>query len=174
MRRIIVFIAFLSALSVTAQQDPHFSMWQATPSIVNSAATGAMGEDYSFFAGSRAQWLGSVSKPFLTSIFSAETKVLKDRLASGWFGTGLIFTDDETGKANIGTISAYVPINYVMELSDRSIFSVGFKPGFINRQINSFFQTWDNQWNGIAFDRTFDNPETSPRKFTQFDMGAGL
>ena len=170
----ILFIILGFSFVVEAQQDPHFSIWQATPSILNPAATAAKNEDFTFFVNNRQQWLTATPHPFMTSSFSGEARIGKESLASGWFGSGLQVTHDLVGRTGTSSIYAGVPISYTMETSQNSRFSMGFKPGIINRQMNTSFQTWDNQWNGVAFDQTTITGEPSARKMNEFDLGAGV
>jgi type IX secretion system PorP/SprF family membrane protein len=101
-------------------------------------------------------------------------RIAKDKLTSGWFGAGLQAYQDNTGVTNTSSLSIGVPISYVMEMSKSSLFSIGMKPGIINRTQNASFQTWDNQWNGVAFDQTVSAGEPNARKYAEFDMSAGL
>lgn len=174
MKRILLCLTLISTQFSWGQSDPHFSMWQASTSLLNPAATAAMNEDFSFFANTRMQWLSAVPTAFVTNAFCGEAKLGKENMASGWFGAGLHFYNDESGTTNMSTISAHVPISYVMEVNDQSTFSIGFRPGFINRALVGSFQTWDNQWNGIAFDQTVITGEDAPNKFTSFDLGTGI
>lgn len=174
MKNILTSLAILVGFQSLAQQDPHFSMWQATPSVLNPAGAAARNEDFSFFLNNRTQWYTAAPTPFMTSSFAGEMRLFRDNLTSGWFGTGIQASQDNTGVANYSTLAIGVPINYVMEVSNSSLFSIGFKPGVINRSINSSFQTWDNQWNGIAFDQTTPIGEAGTRTFTEFDISAGL
>ncbi|MBU2020166.1 MAG: PorP/SprF family type IX secretion system membrane protein [Bacteroidetes bacterium] len=174
MRKILI-ISFLSlGLNLGAQQDPHFSMWQVSPSLLNPAATGAMQEDFSFLVNNRTQWLTAVPSPFITSSVAGEMRVGRNQLSSGWFGAGLQASQDNAGVTNTSTLAIGVPISYVLEVNRSSLFSVGLKPGIINRGQNASVQTWDNQWNGTAFDQTVLTGETKARNFNEFDMSAGL
>ncbi|MCT4560356.1 MAG: PorP/SprF family type IX secretion system membrane protein [Crocinitomicaceae bacterium] len=174
MKKIIAALAIGITVSAQAQQDPYFSLWQQAPSLLNPAATAATRQDYSFFINNRTQWLTTLASPFITSSFAGETRLGQNTLASGWFGAGLQATHDDVGSARLTSVSASVPISYTMEVSRNSLFSLGMRPGFINRTANNSFQTWDNQWNGIAFDNTQPTYEPSNRKFTTFDFGAGV
>jgi type IX secretion system PorP/SprF family membrane protein len=174
MRKITTIFALIGSLHSFAQQDVHFSMWQATPSILNPAAVGAMNEDFNFFVNNRTQWLTALTQPFLTSTFNGELRIAKEKLTSGWFGLGLQANHDLTGRATNQTISGGIPISYNMEVSRNSLLSIGMRPGVIYRTLNKSFQTWDNQWNGIAFDQTYNTSEPNARNFAEFDLNAGM
>ncbi|CAN0016037.1 unnamed protein product, partial [Chrysoparadoxa australica] len=176
MKKIVLSIVLLCSFSVGAQQQNNFSMWQSTGSWLNAGATAIMFQEYSFFANYRSQYLTSAAIPNRTNLFVAEAKAFEGKISNGWIGTGLHFVNDETGigSTKLATNSAYVPFNYVAQLQEKTFVGVGFKPGFINRSLVTDFQTWDNQWNGIAFDQYIPDNELSARKFTVFDMSAGL
>ena len=173
MRKIIIALSFLIVGQVSAQQDVHYSMWYSSPSLLNPAATATIDEDYTLFTNYRAQWLTALDLPFRTNSFSGEMKIGNEKLNSGWFGSGIHFTNDATGETNIITNAVSVPINYVFEMTEDRLFSIGFKPGIINRSVSTSFQTWDNQWNGISFDNTIIPNESSASRYTVFDIGAG-
>jgi type IX secretion system PorP/SprF family membrane protein len=174
MRKIIIVLSLLIVGQISAQQDAHYSMWYASPSLLNPAATATIDEDYTLFTNFRSQWMTAMDLPFRTNSFSGEMKLGNEKLNSGWFGAGIHFTNDATGENRILTNSVYVPFNYVFEMTNNRLFSIGFKPGVINRSKDSDLQTWDNQWNGISFDNSVITGESSASKYTVFDIGAGL
>lgn len=174
MKKSIAVLALGFVINAQAQQDPYFTLWQQAPSLLNPGATAATRQDFSFFVNNRTQWMTTLASPFLSSSFAGEMRLGQNNLASGWFGAGLQFNHDDVGSARISSMSGAIPISYNMEVSRNSMFSIGLRPGFINRNASNSYQTWDNQWNGIAFDNTQSSYEPSNRKFTTFDMGAGL
>lgn len=174
MKKIIAALALGIVVNAQAQQDPYFSLWQQAPSLLNPAATAATRQDFSFFVNNRTQWMTALASPFINSSFAGEARLGQNTLASGWFGTGLQVNHDNVGSAQISSVSGGVPISYNMEVSRNSLFSIGMRPGIIQRSAKNSFQTWDNQWNGIAFDNTQSSMEPTNRKFTTFDFGAGL
>ena len=174
MKKLQIALTLLLFTQVNAQQDFHSSLWYSSPSLLNPAATGTMDEDYTLFTNYRAQWLTALDLPFRTNQLSAEFKMGNETMNSGWFGSGVHFTNDATGDTKIMTNAVSIPINYVFEMQDDRLFSIGFKPGVINRSINTDFQTWDNQWNGISFDNTLLSNESGARSYTRIDVGTGM
>lgn len=174
MKKTLLIFTLLSFAQANAQQDPHFSLWYASPSLLNPAATATMEQDISIFTNYRAQWLTALSSPLRTNAVSGEIKMGNQQLQSGWFGLGAHYMNDATGDAKIISNFVSIPFNYIWEGYENSYFSMGIKPGIINRSLNSDFQTWDNQWNGIAFDNTLLPGEPGATKKTQFDVGAGV
>ncbi len=176
MKKLLTLILVIGSSTAFGQQSNNFSMAQSSLSLLNPAATAVMYPEFRFFGNYRGQYFSDPLIPNRTNSFVFETKIAKDKLPNGWFGSGLHFVNDETnvdGTKLIG-IQAYVPINYVAEVSPDTYFSVGFKPGIINRSLQTDFQTWDNQWNGIAFNRFEDPNEPAQADFTVFDMSAGI
>jgi|TARA_R110000737_G_scaffold164641_2_gene192325 type IX secretion system PorP/SprF family membrane protein len=174
MRKIAIVISLFVIGQISAQQDVHYSMWYGSPSLLNPAATATMEQDYTLFTNYRTQWMTALDQPFRTNSFSGEMKMGAEKMNSGWFGAGIHFTNDATGENRITTNYVSVPINYVFEMTSNRLFSIGFKPGVINRTKNSDIQTWDNQWNGIAFDNSVISGESSGSRLTVFDIGAGM
>ena len=174
MKKTLILLSIFSTSISFGQQDPHFSMWNSSPSLLNPAATGTMEQDITFFTNYRAQWLAALPNQMRTNAVSAEIKLGNERLQSGWFGVGAQYNNDATGDAKIMSHIVSIPFNYVWEGYEKSYFSLGIKPGVINRSINSNIQTWDNQWNGMAFDNTILSNESTANKNTQFTVGAGM
>lgn len=174
MKKTLILLSLAFTAQIQAQQDPHFSMWYASPSLLNSGATATMDQDISFFSNYRGQWLTATPNEFRTNAFSGEVKLGNQKLRAGWFGVGAHYLNDATGDVRISSNIVSVPLNYVWEGYEKTFLSFGVKPGVINRSVAKSFQTWDNQWNGLAFDYTNDNLETGTNKSTQFDIGAGV
>lgn len=171
---ILLAIAFLSTDALLSQQEKHYSMFFASPSLLNPAATATMKEDISFFTNFRMQWLTAVEKPFRSNSFSGELKLFNSHKRNGYLGTGLHFTNDITGEAQLMTNAVSVPINYVFKLGTENLLSVGVLPGFIQQSVIGR-QTWDNQWNGVAFDPGISSGEASGSfSAMAFDIGAGV
>ena len=170
-KTLILFFSLLGYIQLSAQ-DKHFSMWYASPSLLNPAATATMAEDFQFFTNFRMQWLTAADGAFRTNAFSAEAKLGKDRLSNGYFGAGLHFYNDAAGS-HLSTNSVSIPLNYVFNLNRNNIFSVGVLPGVYQQSMNSD-QTWNSQWDGLAFNPSLSNAELMNRSFMRFDLGAGL
>ncbi len=174
MKKTLILLSILFSVQSNAQQDPHYSMWYASTATLNPSATATMEQDFSFFTNYRGQWLTAVPTPFRTNSFMGEFKLGQDKIQNGWFGLGTQYTNDVTGDAKVVSHMVSIPFNYVWEGYEKSFFSLGIKPGIINRSLNQDFETWDNQWNGIAFDNTILSTEAGVDKTTQFDIGAGI
>lgn len=166
-------IALLSITTTIAQQERHFSMFYASPSLLNPAATATMGEDYRLFTNFRMQWMTASPTAFRTNSFSAETKLFKDNMANGYIGLGVHFTNDALGENRMMSNIVSVPINYVIELGRYDKFSIGVLPGFYQQGLSGT-QTWDNQWTGIAFDQALPSGEGTMSNISGFDIGSGL
>lgn len=174
MKKTLILLSLCIATQLSAQQDPHFSMWYSSPSLLNAGATATMEQDFSLFSNYRGQWLTALPTPMRTNSFSAEAKLGNEQLQAGWFGIGAHYINDVTGSAKVTSHFVSVPINYVWEGYEKTYLSFGIKPGIINRSLNQDLETWDNQWNGTAFDNTILPLEAGVEKKTQFDVGAGI
>lgn len=174
MKNIITLVGLFVFGIASAQQMPHYSLWQDQMALINPAATSVLPEDFSFFANYRGQYLNSSPVPNRTNAFLFEAKIYDDKIRYGWLGSGIQFFNDETGNTQISTNAAYIPINYVQEFNEDTRLSVSLKPGYIQRSLNAPVQTWDNQWNGVAFDQTVITGELAAKKLDLFDLGAGI
>lgn len=174
MKKTLILLSIILASNSNAQQDPHFSMWYSSPSLLNAGATATMEQDFSFFTNYRGQWLTALPQQMRTNALSAEAKLGNQSMQSGWVGIGAHYMNDATGDAKVVSNFVSIPVNYVWEGYEKTYFSMGIKPGVINRSLNNNIQTWDNQWNGIAFDNTILPDESGTNKKTQFDIGAGV
>lgn len=171
-KSLILFFSLLGYINLSAQQDKHFSMWYASPSLLNPAATATMPEDFQFFTNFRMQWLTAATAPFRTNAFSAEAKLGKGKLSNGHFGAGLHFYNDGAGS-KLTTNVVSIPLNYVFNLNRNNIFSVGVLPGLYQQSFNNN-QTWDSQWDGLAFNGATPSGEFLNQSFMRFDLGAGI
>lgn len=173
MKKFILIALTCSGMSVFAQQEKHYSMFGAAPSLLNPAATATMNQDAQVFTNFRMQWLTSVEQAFRSNSFTGEMKLFKKKLKNSYFGSGLHFTNDATGNAKIATTSVYVPINYVIMTENDGLFSVGIQPGFVQQKRGGNY-TWNNQWTGMEFNSALPSGEFADESAAVLDMGGGV
>ena len=178
------FVSLLTLLSSKAQ-DPHFSMFYASPLTLNPALTGVFSGNYRFSGIFRSQWrevMRNESVPMFRTIsasFDIRTKKgFGDRDA---FGIGLVVLADKAGELEFGTTSAALSFSYAKALDYRGtqFLTLGFQGGISQRSITTL-----NARTGMAYDVTTGiyNPfgELDPtllgadENFIMYDFSAGL
>jgi len=167
-------LTFSWSVNTNAQQDKHLSMWTENASMINPATVGVMDEDLRFVSNFRLQWLALTGNPMRTNTFQFDAKLLKDKTTGSHLGIGFNFVNDQTGDIRLTSNLISVPIAYNIALDKQSFFSIGISPGFYSQSIGEGSQTWDNQWNGTAFDPTINSGETYLSNVSSFDIGAGI
>lgn len=75
MKKTILLLSLFFTFQLSAQQDPHYSMWYASTATLNPAATATMDQDFSFFTNYRGQWLTALDAPMRTNSFMGEYKL---------------------------------------------------------------------------------------------------
>jgi len=163
-----------SITSLQAQQDKQFSMFQYTKSQINPATAGFFEGDYQLFTNFRNQWLTLSDNPFRTISAAFDTRF---EAGNGLLGVGINFYNDVSGDALYTVNQITIPINYAISLNKLTKLSFGLAPSFYQRTFKNQNATWDNQWNGIAFNTATSNNENIPTEnisLGKFDIGAGI
>lgn len=170
-------LALTATLSATAQHDRIISNWSQSQMIYNPGAVATGNSDMSFFSNHRSQWL-TVPEAGLgirSNFINGEFKIKEDGLASGNnFGIGFSILSDQSGAANLNTLSVSLPLNYTLALDRQNKLSIGIAPGFVQQSSERANQTWENQWDGNIF-----NPATSVENsingaYATMDLGTGI
>jgi type IX secretion system PorP/SprF family membrane protein len=132
----------------------------------------------SFFANHRSQWLTvpDMGVGMRTNFVNGEFKV-KESGSMGnvnSFGMGFSVLSDQTGTANLTTLSVSIPINYTIGLDRRNKLSIGMSPGFIQQSSDRGSQTWENQWDGNIFNPATGVENSINGSYATMDLGAGV
>lgn len=157
-----------------AQQDRHYTMWNENPVLINPGATAVMTEDIRFVTNFRMQWMTMTGEALRTNSFGLEAKLFKKN--KNHLGIGLNFSNDATGDLRLTSNTISVPIAYTLEADKNLLFSVGIAPGFFQQSIKNTNSSWNNQWNGVAYDQTILSGEgfSPENSVSSFDIGAGI
>lgn len=169
-------LTFAWSMNSIAQQDKHLSMWNENAAQINPAAAGAMGEDIRFLTNFRLQWLPMTGEGFRTNTFSVDAKLFKNKSTGSHMGVGLNFVNDATGDNRMTSNIISVPIAYTIGLDKQSFLSLGIAPGFYSQSLGTGNQTWNNQWDGSAFNASYATGESSSyqNSVSALDVGAGM
>lgn len=157
-------------------QDIHFSQFTAFPLNLNPALTGLFEGDYRFSAIDKNQW-NSVTVPYKTFSGSADMKLRRKKLKNDVMGAGFLFNTDKAGDSEFGTVQAASSIAYTKKLNNDStqFLSVGLQMGIVQRSINYNNLTFDNQYNGDAFDPSLGSGQAFiDNNFIYFDISSGI
>ncbi|MES2799279.1 MAG: PorP/SprF family type IX secretion system membrane protein [Bacteroidota bacterium] len=171
-------IAFclLGAISAFAQQYRHFSMWNENLSALNPGAVAVMDADLKATTSFRMQWMGLEGNPWRSNSFGIEAKLFKQKTTANCLGVGLNFTNDQSGDLGMTNNLLSVPINYTIAAEDNLLFSIGIAPGFYQTSLRNTNYSFNNQWNGVAYDNEMVSGESFGTEMSviNFDIGAGM
>ena len=88
-----------------------------------------------------------------------------------------MINSDKAGDGNFGTLQAVLSYSYLFALGSDSVnfLSAGLQVGFVQRSVNYSSLTFDNQFNGDAYNPTASSGENPSRtSFTYADINAGF
>ena len=157
-------------------QDVHFSQFSYAPLQVNPALTGIFDGRARFSNIYRSQW-SSLGKGFTTIHLSGDAPLAKGKLKNNYFGIGGMIYQDKAGTAGFKTTILEASLSYTTALDDQgdNFFSIGFQTGLNQQSLDFTKSTWDNQWNGDAFDPLLPSKELIQlQEFSYLDLNAGL
>jgi type IX secretion system PorP/SprF family membrane protein len=158
-------------------QSIHFSQFYNAPMLLNPANTGLMPEyDYRAGLNYRNQW-AVIPVPYNTFSAFADCRIGANRATNkkNWLGVGIAFFNDVAGDGNLSLMSVQGSLAYHLELSSASMISLGFSGAHASRSVNYDQLTFDGQWDGATFNKTFPNGEKTGLIQTQYNtMGVGL
>jgi type IX secretion system PorP/SprF family membrane protein len=175
----VVFFAFLITncqLPVAVAQDIHFSQFHASPLNLNPAYTGFFNGDFRFSGIHRNQWK-SVTVPYKTYSGAFDMNTAFPNSETNKIGAGIVFNNDRAGDSEFGILEGALCTSFIKNIGGDSVHFItgGIQLGFVQESINYAKLTFDNQFNGDAFDPNIGINETfSDDKFIYFDLSAGV
>lgn len=170
----IILVALGCSINVNAQQDKHFSMFAESPIYLNPAAAGFFPGQLQAFTNFRMQWLTVSDNPYRTISASIDWRMF-DR--GSFMGMGLNFYNDVAGDGQYMINEVTAPISYAIEINKDNHIAVGLQPAWYSRTLLNADLTWDNQWNGTAFDTQISSNENifgTNLTLNKFDLSAGV
>jgi type IX secretion system PorP/SprF family membrane protein len=161
--------------------DPHFSMFTATPLLLNPAMTGAFTGNYRFTAIYRSQW-GSVLGGETVPMYSTVSASLDFRTNKGFkqgdgFGFGLYFMDDRAGESKFTTDQVGISLAYHLSLDrhNEHFLSLGFASAIWEKSLSLVGLQFPDQNQNGTFDPQIPNGEYLVNNNIIFwDFNAGL
>lgn len=148
------FLVLLLALALTKAtgQNLHFSQFFNSPLTVNPANTGFMPDaNYRIGINYRNQWSSVMTLPYTTMSLFGDAQVLRNKLENGWLGLGGIVLKDVAGAGKLSTTNVYGSVAYHQMLGYKSLLSLGFNAGWVNKRINATELRFPDQFDGKFF-----------------------
>ncbi len=170
-KQIITTVLLLSSASLLAQ-DVHFSQSTEAPLLLNPSQAG-MGHDVLVTMNYKSQWK-SVTTPYTTINVGADFSLL-GKANDNHMGLGVNFFSDKAGNGSMSTTFGSLIISGVLKPADNNLISAGISCGFGQRSLNYTILTWDNQYDGAAFNSALGSGEpTTFGNHTMLDVSAGV
>ena len=182
-------IAICLMVVMAKSQDPHYTLINTQPLVLNPALTGVFDFDYKhkdirFASLYRQQWstvasnYASTAKPFHTTSLSIDGLLKRDKEIHGdYVGAGISLMHDKAGDLNLTTQQVNFSTSYNKSLnsSKTRFLTLGLQGGFAYRSVNENNAFYDNQWTGTFFNPDLPSGESFPSSsysFSDFSIGA--
>lgn len=173
MKKIILLFAITLSLNASAQ-DIHFTMFHASPIVMNPASAGVFEGTFRASTNYKSQW-GSVANPYNTFSLTADGSFWKNKMGNAHLGAGINLYRDVAGATNFGTTKINVSLSSILAVSDLSNISIGLTGGWGQKTISPEDLQWDSQFNGVTFDNALPTNESmSFQNDKFFDFAAGV
>jgi len=151
------FISIILILNgfIANSQDIHFSQFNLIPTQLDPSQTGKINGNQRAIINYRTQWK-SITNPFTSTGFSVDS-----RIGNGYnfFGGGLSVYYDKVGSTNMKLLNVNLSLAYHLEISSESYLSAGFQGGFLQRSVDVSQMEFDNQYDGIGYNPSYDSKE---------------
>ena len=152
-------------------QDIHFSMFNASPLLLNPANTGNFDGDWRIAGNYRNQWL-AISKTFRTAAVSFDKQIY---FLNQKFSGGVYLVNDESGSRGLIFNKAYASLGY-NRIINNNYLNFGLQLGYVYQAFDRNMTT-PSQWNNTTggFDPTLPTLEPNEGENRSYlDVNAGL
>lgn len=169
-------VAFPALSFSVSAQDIHFSQYNLTPLVINPAQAGAY-RNYELIANYKSQWTSISPNAYKTIMFTYDTRMMQKKWKTSWLASGINVYQDKAGEGNMKTLQVNGVLGYHTQLNDKNTLGGSLIFGYAGRSIDYSKLTWDNQYNGMAFDPNAPTGEESlqtSNKFGYPDFGLGV
>jgi type IX secretion system PorP/SprF family membrane protein len=169
-------MCLLVSSKVSFAQDIHFSQFNMSPLNLNPAFTGFYDGEYRFGANYRTQWR-TVPVPYNTFSGMADLRKPFTKIQGDYTGIGFLFNNDISGDGHYGTTQLYIPLSYIKKIKNDStlLLSFGLQPGISNIGFRTNKLTYDNQYDGDAYNPALSSGENYAQQArTYFDVNSGI
>lgn len=174
MKNLITYI-FIGLTACTAKaQDIHFTMFNASPIVLNPACAGMFDGTFRTSINYKSQWR-TVSNAFNTVSFNADGALLKNTANSAYLGLGLNFYRDVAGSTKFGTTKINLSLSGILKAGKYNTISIGLMGGWGQRSISLDNLEWDAQFIGNSYDASRPSYENySFENSSYWDYSAGF
>jgi type IX secretion system PorP/SprF family membrane protein len=172
---VLVVLVFLPRF-VFAQADVHFSQFYEESILRNPALTGVFADDYKLGVYYRTQW-NSITNPYVTSLFSAETHFSVSHTTDDFLSVGLLGYEDKAGSIDQRIAAFYPALNFNKSINSNhnSYLSFGFTGGYVQYSFDPSKATFNNQYIDGNYSPANPSQENlTNSKMTMWDLGAGV
>ena len=142
----------------------------------NPALTGVFEDDYKLGVYYRNQW-SSITNPYNTMLFSAETHFSISERSDDFVSFGMLGYEDKAGSVDQKIVAFYPAVNYNKSINPNhnTYLSVGFTGGYIQYSFDPTKATFNNQYLNGSYNPSNPSLENIPNaKFALLDVGAGV
>ena len=163
MKKYILAILFVFAITAIKAQDPNFSQFFASPLTVNPALTGSPNSDLRVFTNYRQQWIGN-NTSYNTGTISVDSRLFKDYLAENHvFGLGGFFMRDQSLNGYFRSTYASLNTSYSMAIDEYGIHNIGIGLAGIygDRRLDFSQLTFSEQFGSGGFNTALPTGESS-------------
>lgn len=170
----IALLLFLFA-KISFAQDIHFSQFDGSLLNISPAFTGFINGDYRVGGIYRSQWQ-SVPVKYSTFSVNGEARLKPVKFEKDMIGVGLMVNRDQAGDAAYGTTQVYLSGSYIFLCKPDSTFmiSLGTNVGWAQVGFDFSKMTFDNQFDGYAYNRTLASGEQfAYTRSNFFDVNVG-
>jgi type IX secretion system PorP/SprF family membrane protein len=138
-------------------QDIHWSQINSNPLFQNPGNTGQFDADHRFSFNIKDQWR-KVTKPFTSSTIGYDTRYQYYPK----IGFGGIVVSDIAGDGSFKTIELKLLGSYELwNVKNSNSFRIGMDVGFNYREMNFNAYMYDNQYNGLLYDKSIQTIENN-------------
>ncbi len=168
MQNSIFTLIFALLISIPSfSQDIHWAHIHASPTYLNPAMTGVIGNgDVRFIANARSQW-NDFTNGYKTTAASADLKLVKAG-KSAFIGSGLNLFADQAGDLDFTTLRAGLAFSGVKALDrhSKNLVSVGFQTDYIAQSIDYSKM--------VGFESEPLLNQGTPNKIQNYDLSVGV
>jgi type IX secretion system PorP/SprF family membrane protein len=163
MKKNILTIILVLAISAVEAQDPHFSQFFASPLTINPALAGNTNSSLRVFTNYRQQWLGNTTS-YNSGTLSVDSRLFRDQLGDKRvLGVGVFFMTDQSLNGYFKSTYASINTSFLTAIDDAGEHSVGIGLAGIygDRRLDFSQLTFSEQFGSGGFNTALPTGESS-------------
>jgi type IX secretion system PorP/SprF family membrane protein len=155
-RKLLLLLASVFAISGLQAQDIHFSQYNMSPMTLNPANLGAFEGTVRIGGIFRGQWASVIGNKgqYQTPSVYVDAPIIRGFRKKDWVGVGLMFFSDKAGVGKLTHSAAKLGASYHLALNKKgtTYLTLGAQYGQASRKLNP---------DGFLFEKGFTNPTSS-------------